>query len=134
MSANLIRRVSMNLPIYPAVIPMATPKTTLITAAEIPTIKATLAPARSWLRISRPMKSVPSQCLKVGPVHEVISGSTPVIGLYMGLIHGGMKLHTAIKAKIIRRVRPILPNRLCLKIDHPSKKELNQGYLSNPSI
>ena len=49
-------------------------------AADTPTMNATLAPTRSWLKISRPMKSVPNQCLRLGPVEEEITGSTPVMG------------------------------------------------------
>ncbi len=114
MSASRIRSVSTNLPIYPATIPMAVPRTILINAAETPTRNATLVPARSWLRRSRPMKSVPSQCLRLGPVDLVISGSTPVMGWYMGSIRGGIKLQMAIKANMTSRLRPILPRRFCL--------------------
>jgi hypothetical protein len=35
--------------------PMVVPNRMLINADEIPTMKATRAPARSWLKMSRPM-------------------------------------------------------------------------------
>ena len=48
-------------------------------------------------------------------------GSTPVMGLYMGLIRGVKKLATAMTAKIIKRARPIFPKRFSLKIDQLSR-------------
>ena len=48
----------------------------------------------------------------------------------MGFIQGGMKLHRAMTAKRINKMRPILPKTLCRKIDHPSKKGPNQRVLS----
>ena len=68
--------------------PTAVPSTTDMKAAETPTKNATLAPASSWLKMSRPMKSVPSQCCQLGPTEETTLGSTPVMGWYMGVDHG----------------------------------------------
>ncbi|MBA7660150.1 hypothetical protein ES703_68149 [subsurface metagenome] len=67
------------------------------------------------------MKSVPNQCLVLGPVTVEISGSTPAMGWYMGSTRGGIKLQSAIKANKASSVRPILPRKLCLKIAHPAR-------------
>lgn len=67
------------------------------------------------------MKSVPNQCLVLGPVTLEISGSTPAMGWYMGSTRGGIKLQSAIKANKASRVRPILPRKFCLKMAHPAR-------------
>ena len=45
----------------PEIMPMIVPRRMLINAAEIPTINAMRAPAKSWHNMSRPIKSVPNQ-------------------------------------------------------------------------
>ena len=68
MSARRMSTMSVRLPAYPATIPMVVPNRMLISADEIPTMKAMRAPASSWLKMSLPMKSVPSQWRRLGPV------------------------------------------------------------------